>query len=104
MNPSGNGGSEVFSIPVSGCKPEKDYSYEEMKFIDIPGRQSHEYFPQMSADGKWLVWAATRRGHDHDIADYDIFIWEVGRPAQEAVRLTFHSGNDRWPQLHLTQP
>ncbi len=102
INPSGNGGSEAFSIPVSGCKPTKEYEYEEMKFIDIPGRQSHEYFPQMTSDGKWLVWAATRRGHDHDVADYDIFIWEIGRPAEEATRLTFHSGNDRWPHLFLT--
>jgi len=69
--------------------------------IDIPGRRSHEYFPQLSADGKWLVWAATQRGHDHDIADYEIYLWEVGTPAQDAVRLTYHSGNDRWPDIYI---
>ena len=69
--------------------------------IDIPGRRSHEYFPQLSADGKWLVWAATQRGHDHDIADYEIYLWEVGTGAETAVRLTFHSGNDRWPDIFL---
>ncbi len=101
VNPSGNGGSEVFSVPVHNGVPTKEHSYEEMRFIDIPGRQSHEYFPQMSADAKVLVWAATARGHDHDIADYDIFVWETGTPAEQATRFTFHSGNDRWPDLHL---
>ena len=52
-------------------------------------------------DGTWLVWAATQRGHDHDIADYEIYMWKVGDPAEKATRLTFHSGNDRWPDIHL---
>jgi hypothetical protein len=45
------------------------------------------------------VLAATQRGHDHDIADYEIYLWEVGTPADTAVRLTYHSGNDRWPDI-----
>jgi hypothetical protein len=69
--------------------------------MDLPGRRSHEYFPRLSRDGKWMVWGATQRGHDHDIADYEIYLWEVGTPADSAVRLTFHSGNDRWPDIHL---
>lgn len=101
INPSGNGGSEVFSVPVNDGKPTKAFSYEEMRYIDIPGRQSHEYFPQLDSSGKWLVWAATRRGHDHDIADYDIFIWQLGSPPEHATRLTFHSGNDRWPDIYV---
>jgi len=101
VNPSGNGGSETFSVTVSGGRPTKDFSYDEMRFIDIPGRRSHEYFPQLSRDGKWLVWAATRRGHDHDIADYEIYIWQVGSPPEHAARLTFHSGNDRWPDIFI---
>jgi len=47
------------------------------------------------------VWAATQRGHDHDIADYEIYLWEVGTPASTAVRLTYHSGNDRWPDIFM---
>ena len=53
----------------------------------------------VSADGKWLVWCATARGHEHDRYDYEVFLWRIGRPAEEAVRLTFHSGNDRWPDI-----
>jgi len=101
VNPSGNGGSETFSVPIKDGKPTGDLSYDKMRFIDIPGRQSHEYFPQLDRGGKWLVWAATRRGHDHDIADYDIFIWNVGSAPDHAARLTFHTANDRWPDIYI---
>jgi len=102
VHPTGNGGSRVLHVPVTGSKAAKsDADPESITLIDIPGRRSHEYFPQLSADGKWLVWAATQRGHDHDIADYEIYLWEVGTPAQDAVRLTYHSGNDRWPDIYI---
>jgi hypothetical protein len=91
----------VFSVAVRDGRPTREHAYEEMRFIDIPGRRSHEYFPQLDREGKWLVWAATQRGHDHDIADYEIFIWEVGSPPERATRLTFHSANDRWPDIHI---
>jgi len=67
----------------------------------MPGRRSHEYFPQLSSDGKWLVWGITQRGHDHDIADYEIYLWEVGTPFEKAVRLSYNSGNDRWPDIFI---
>jgi hypothetical protein len=102
VHPTGNGGSRVLHLPVSGSKPGKsDADLDAITLIDIPGRRSHEYFPQLSADGNWLVWAATQRGHDHDIADYEIYLWEVGSPAEKAVRLTYHSGNDRWPDIFI---
>ena len=72
------------TLPVKDGKPAKgdDDLDAACAFIDIPGRRSHEYFPQLSADGNWLVWAATQRGHDHDIADYEIYLWEVGTPPE----------------------
>lgn len=101
VNPTGNGGSEVFRMPIKDGQPVKEMSEDELLFIDLPGRRSHEYFPQLSGDGKWLVWGATQKGHDHDIADYEIYLWEVGTPSESAVRLTYHSGNDRWPDIYL---
>ena len=101
VHPTGNGGSRVFRQPMTGSKPTKELSDDERTFIDLPGRRSHEYFPQLSADGQWLVWGATQRGHDHDVADYEIYLWQVGHPAEEATRLTFHSGNDRWPDIFI---
>jgi hypothetical protein len=31
-----------------------------------------------SPNGKWLVWGATDKGHDHDIYDYELYVWEIG--------------------------
>jgi Tol biopolymer transport system component len=69
--------------------------------MDLPERRSHEYFPQLSSDGKWMVWAATQRGHDHDVVNYEIYIWEVGTPAASAARLTFSGMNNRWPDIFI---
>jgi hypothetical protein len=103
MNPTGNGGSEVFRMPVVDGAPDgKEQSDDELRFMDMPGRRSHEYFPQLSRDGKWLVWGITQRGHDHDTADYEIYLWEIGTPPETgAARLTFHSANDRWPDVFI---
>ena len=69
--------------------------------MDLPGRRSHEYFPRLSPDGKWLVWGATDKGHDHDLFDYELYIWKIGEPVESATRITYHTGNDRWPDIWL---
>jgi hypothetical protein len=102
VHPTGNGGSRVLHIPIKDGKAGKsDEDIDALTLIDIPGRRSHEYFPQLSVDGHWLVWAATQRGHDHDTADYEIYLWEVGTAPEKAARLTWHSGNDRWPDIYI---
>jgi hypothetical protein len=101
VNPTGNGGSEVFHMPIKNGKPPKELTDDAMRFMDVPGRRSHEYFPQLSSDGQWMVWGVTQRGHDHDIADYEIYLWHVGDSPESAVRLTYHSGNDRWPDIFI---
>ena len=70
-------------------------------FMDLPGAYSHEYFPKLSNDGRWLVWGAAAEGHEHDRADYEIFVWEIGTPWERAIRLTHHTGNDQWPDLWI---
>jgi hypothetical protein len=69
--------------------------------MDLPGARSHEYFPKLSNDGGWLVWAASAEGHEHDRADYEIFLWRVGTPWGQAIQLTQHPGNDQWPDLWM---
>ena len=101
VNPTGNGGTELYAHDLDAAGKHGALSAAQQKWLDLPGRRSHEYFPQFSQDGKWLVWAATDRGHDHDIADYEIFLLKVGETADKAVRLTFHSGNDRWPDAWI---
>ncbi len=79
VNPTGNGGSMIYSFKVKEGRPEKEnMSADDQSFMDFPGRRSHEYFPQISPDGKWMVWGITQTGHDHDIADYEMYIWEIG--------------------------
>jgi Tol biopolymer transport system component len=101
VHPTGNGGSRLLKMPVNDGNPPKDGSVDDFVFMDLPGRRSHEYFPELSSDGKWLVWGSTQRGHDHDIADYEIYLWEVGTPPEKAARLTFNSANDRWPDIFI---
>lgn len=69
--------------------------------FDADGDYSHEYFPRMSADGRFLVYGASKGAHEHDAADYEIFLWKVGTEFKSALRLTYHTGNDCWPDIHL---
>ena len=83
--------NRILRAPAGGGPPSL--------LLDLPGEYSHEYFPRVSSDGRFLVFAASAGGHEHDRADYEIFLWEIGRPAGTALRLTWHSGNDQWPDL-----
>src|SRR5204863_470565 len=42
VNPTGNGQSEVFKMPVKNGKPPKDIADDALRFMDVPGRRSHE--------------------------------------------------------------
>ncbi len=93
MDASGNGGTRVMRGGADGSSAEV--------FMDLPGVRSHEYFPTLSQDAAWMVWAASEEGHEHDRADYDIYAWRVGTPWQDAVRLTYFAGNDQWPDIYV---
>ena len=55
-------------------------------WLDLPGELSHEYFPRQSADGRFLVFAASAGGreHEHDAGDYELFLWRVGDPGRKS--------------------
>ena len=89
----GRGGTRVMIGTPQGT--------ERRVLMDLPGAYSHEYFPKLSNDGSWLIWGAAAEGHEHDRADYEIFLWEVGTPWETATRLTYHAGNDQWPDVYL---
>ncbi len=76
---------------------------EKTTLLDLPGEFSHEYFARFSDDERYVVFAASSGGHEHDLADYEIFLWPMGEPAEQATRLTFNSGNDSWPDIWLKQ-
>ena len=92
VEPRGNGGTRIMTRSARG---------KVDVLIDLPGERSHEYFPNMSANGRWLVWGATAKGHEHDRADYEIYAWERGTLWETATRLTYYTGNDQWPDIHL---
>ncbi len=92
---TGHGGNRVVSGDAKGG--------DARTLIDLPGKYSHEYFPRVSRDGRWLVLGASTGGHEHDRADYEIFLWKVGEPAERARRLTHHSGNDQWPDVFTAE-
>lgn len=93
MDSSGNGGTRVMRGAADGSAVEV--------FMDLPGGRSHEYFPKLSQDAAWMVWAASTGEHEHDRADYDIYAWRVGTPWEDAVRLTYFAGNDQWPDIYV---
>ena len=89
----GRGGNQILMSPAT--RPEKSV------LIDLPGEHSHEYFPRLSRDGKWLIWGASAGGHELDVEDYELFLWQLGRPAAEAIRLTHNKANDSWPDIFI---
>jgi len=89
----GNGGNRILHSALHPVKP--------LVLMDLPGDFSHEYFPRLSPDGKWMVWGAAAKGHEHDIADYEIFLWQLGQPWEKALRLTQNQANDRWPDIFI---
>ncbi len=99
-------GDFLYYVGFGGKMKNAFYLYDPItdkstKWLDLPGDFSHEYFPKLSNDEKYLVFAASKGGHEHDSADYEIFLWQVGAPAESATRLTFHTGNDNWPDVFL---
>lgn len=89
----GKGKNRILHLPRGETEPSL--------LLDLPGRFSHEYFPRVSNDGRFLIFAAAAEGHEHDRADYELFLWKIGTPAGEALRLTWHGGNDQWPDLWI---
>jgi hypothetical protein len=81
---------------------DKD-SLELNTLIDLSGEFSHEYWPQESSNSEFMIFGASRsnKEHEHDVADYEIFLWKVGSQPHEATRLTFHTGNDNWPDVFI---
>jgi uncharacterized membrane protein YbhN (UPF0104 family) len=91
----GRGGNAFYRIDPA--------TLDRQLWYDAPEPYSHEYFPKLANNGKVLVFGASTGGHEHDKADYEIFLWPVGAPESATVRLSFHTGNDNWPDIFLTK-
>jgi Tol biopolymer transport system component len=76
---------------------------EHKTLINLQGEFTHEYWPKDSSNGKYMVFGASRDSdqHEHDTQDYEIFLWKLGSDSSKATRLTFHTGNDNWPDVFV---
>lgn len=100
------GNEYLYLIGHGGKQINRFYKFnrqtkESTEWLDLPGDRSHEYFPRVSNDGNYLVFGASKGDHELGIADYEIFLWEIGAPAEEAIRLTYSPANDCWPDIHV---
>ena len=93
IDPRGQGGTRVMTADLDDGT--------ERTLIDLPGEYSHEYFPRVTTEGQWLIWGASAGGHEHDRANYEIFVWLIGQPWESAVRVTYSPANDQWPDLFI---
>lgn len=99
-------GSKILGVAYGGIMKNALYfidpaTLKPTLLFDSPNDWSHEYFPKLSNDGKFLVYGASQGAHEHDTADYEIFLWRLGTPMENAARLTWHTGNDNWPDLWI---
>lgn len=101
-------GDFLYFVDYGGRMENAVYVYEPggedpQLWFDMPGEFSHEYFPKLSDDERWLVFGASRsaQAHEHDQADFENFIWQVGTPIETATRLTFNEANDNYPDIFL---
>ena len=84
---------------------EPDYrARQRTVLLDAEAPWSHEYFPRFAEGGRWLVYGASKGGHEQDSEDYEIFLWDSANTNIPPARLTFHTGNDCWPDIFLPQP
>lgn len=83
---------------VTRVDPE---TVEQSPWLDLPEPYSHEYFPKLARNPRLLALGASAEGHEHDRADYEIFLWQPGTPAEQTARFTFHTGNDGWPDVFV---
>ena len=77
---------------------------ERKRWIDLHGAFSHEYFPKVSNDGRYLIFGVSAGGHELDVADYEIFLWEIGVSWDDSIRITFNPSNDSWPDIYVYAP
>lgn len=95
-----NPGGQFGDLQIISVDPD---TLQESLLIDLEGEFSHEYWPKDSSNGEYMVFGASRseQEHEHDVADYEIFLWQVGSDPSKATRLTFHTGNDNWPDVYI---
>ncbi|RMH23380.1 MAG: hypothetical protein D6696_00855 [Acidobacteria bacterium] len=70
----------------------------------LPPGRGYVYFPMLAADLTLLAVAASEGEHDHQRADYDVFVVETDPQTLEVIgeawRVTDHPATDRFPDVY----
>ncbi|HEX4406304.1 MAG TPA: hypothetical protein VH560_15810 [Polyangia bacterium] len=101
---AGNDFSRIAHKAVTEGQPPEQVDAADLVLVDLKGKRSREFFPRFSNDGAWLVFGAAIHNLEHDVEDFEIYLWKVGASADTATRMTFHSASDRWPDLFVGEP
>jgi hypothetical protein len=101
VDAAGKEGGRIAREDVVAGLPGDDRDPDKLLLVDLGGKRSRESFPRLSNDGKWLVFASAVGSLENDLEDYELFLWEVGSSNTSATRLTFHTANDRWPDIFI---
>lgn len=71
---------------------------EREPLLDGDDPYGHEYFPTVSADGRFLLFSASHANeHSHITAPYEIFVLDL--KTNQKVQFTSDTATDRWPKL-----
>lgn len=69
----------------------------------LPSDRGYLYFPMSSPDGLFFAWAASDGAHDHQSADYDVFVAETDPETLEILgepwRVSSDPATDRFPDV-----
>ncbi len=96
-------GKSLFFVRMSGFNDTVIMRYAlpggpPERFVELAGTLRHVYFPSVSADGRFLLFAACPwNQHDHTESHYQIFIMDLA--GGEPLRISHNDFNDRWPTL-----
>jgi hypothetical protein len=102
VDADGNAWSRLVREAIANGEPAEQAAPSTL--VDLKGKRSREFFPRLSNDGKWLVFGSAIHGLEHDLEDFEIYLCEVGGDPDVATRMTFHSANDRWPDIFVGEP
>ncbi len=102
-------GRRLFQVALDGSDGTNRFvevdpeTLQVSTLLNLSGEFTHEYWPKESNNGNYLVFGASRgqQFHEHDTQDYEIFLWKRGSDPSKAHRITFHTGNDNWPDVYI---
>ncbi len=92
---------DIYKMSLTDISSRSSYQ-SEMTHADADW--GHEYFPRISTDNLWLVYGASTGDHNHDTADYEIFVHRLGTGNDSRVRVTEDNHNDQYPDMFTCDP